>query len=122
MTSENNWFGEVLAARTSGNAGPDIPIRPAQRFREQGPGSSAPPLELISGRIVPGPQAACLSVSRLITSRLGVTPVGNPVQYDGLFGPQTATADWMDRRPGCYCETRGDTIEHVRQIRARLAA
>jgi hypothetical protein len=26
MTSENNWFGEVLAARTSGNAGPDIPI------------------------------------------------------------------------------------------------
>ena len=25
MTSENNWFGEVLAARTSGNAGPDVP-------------------------------------------------------------------------------------------------
>ena len=24
MTSENNWFGEVLAARTSGNAGPDV--------------------------------------------------------------------------------------------------
>jgi hypothetical protein len=25
MTSENNWFGETLAARTAGNAGPDVP-------------------------------------------------------------------------------------------------
>src|SRR5271166_5890194 len=47
MTSENNWFGE---------RGPGRPIRPAQRFREQGPGSSASPLELISGPIVPGPR------------------------------------------------------------------
>ena len=67
-------------------------------------------------------QAACLSVGRLIATRLGVRPAGNLVQYDGLFGPQTATADWMNRRPGCYCQTRADTIEHVRQTRARIAA
>ncbi len=56
MTSENNWFGEVLAASTSGERRAGRPIRPAQRFGEQGPGSSASPLELISGPIVPGPQ------------------------------------------------------------------
>jgi len=55
MTSDNNWFPEVLAARTSGNTGPDVPYGPAQRFGEQGPGSLASPLELISGPIVPGP-------------------------------------------------------------------
>jgi hypothetical protein len=67
-------------------------------------------------------QAACLSVGRLLTSSLAVSSAGNLVQYDGLFGPQTVTADWMDRRPGCYCQTRVGTIEHVRQTRARLAA
>ena len=55
-TSENNWFGEVLAGQDFRERGPGRPIRPAQRFREQGPGSSASPLELISGPIVPGPQ------------------------------------------------------------------
>ena len=67
-------------------------------------------------------QAACLSVGRLITSRLGVGPAGNLVQYDGLFGPHTATVDWMDRRPSCYCETRAETIERVRQMRAAIAS
>jgi len=61
-------------------------------------------------------QAACLSVGRLITSRLGVGPAGNLVQYDGLFGPHTATVDWMNRRPSCYCGTRAETIERVRQM------
>jgi hypothetical protein len=67
-------------------------------------------------------QAACLSVARLVTSRLSVRAAGNLVQYDGLFGPQTATADWMDRRPSCYCETRAGTIERVRQTRAQFPA
>lgn len=65
-------------------------------------------------------QAACLSVGRLIGTRLGVSPAANLVQYDGLFGPQTATADRMDRKPGCYCQTRAETIKLVRQMRARF--
>ena len=55
MTSENNWFGEVLAARTAGNAGPDVPYGQLSASENRGPGSSASPLELISGPIVPGP-------------------------------------------------------------------
>lgn len=55
-------------------------------------------------------QAACLPVGRLIASGLGVGVAGNLVRYDGLFGPSTATVDWMDRGPSCYCETRAETI------------
>lgn len=65
-------------------------------------------------------QAACLSIGRLIGSLLGVNAAANLVQYDGLFGPQTATAEQMNRRPGCYCQSRAGTIERVRQMRASL--
>jgi hypothetical protein len=65
-------------------------------------------------------QAACLAISRLLTTRLGLTPSANLVQYDGLFGPQAATADQMGRRPGCYCQTHGPVIKQVRQIRTQL--
>jgi len=67
-------------------------------------------------------QAACLSVARLIGSRLGIKSAANLVQYDGLYGPHTATADWMDPRPGCYCQTRAATIKLVRQKRTQSRA
>ena len=38
MTSENNWFGEVLAARTSGNAGPDVPYGQLSASENRDPG------------------------------------------------------------------------------------
>ena len=67
-------------------------------------------------------QAACLAVGRLIASQLNLRPPGNLVQYDGLYGPQTATADWMEPRPGCYCQTRAATIKIVRQRRTQSRA
>ncbi len=63
-------------------------------------------------------QAACLSIGRLISAKLGITPTGNLVQYDSLIGPQTATIDRKNQRPGCYCESRADKIERLREIRA----
>ncbi len=38
MTSENNWFEEVLAARTSGNAGPDVPYGQLSASENRDPG------------------------------------------------------------------------------------
>jgi len=38
MTSKNNWFGEVLAARTSGNAGPDVPYGQLSPSENRDPG------------------------------------------------------------------------------------
>ncbi len=38
MTSENNWSGEVLAARTSGNAGPDVPYGQLSASGNRDPG------------------------------------------------------------------------------------
>jgi hypothetical protein len=64
-------------------------------------------------------QAACLSVGRLIGSRLGVRPAANLVQYDGLFGPQASTLMTMKRRPACTCVTRRHTISQVRAQRRR---
>lgn len=62
-------------------------------------------------------QAACLSIGRLVTTKLGTTPVGNLVQYDALIGPQAAMIDRKNQGPGCYCESRADTIERLREIR-----
>jgi hypothetical protein len=64
-------------------------------------------------------QAACLSIGRLLTTRVGVTPTANLVQYDGLFGPQAVTTNRMDQRAECYCRTHAKVIEQVRQMRAR---
>ncbi|MGO8862082.1 MAG: hypothetical protein ACLQRH_15145 [Acidimicrobiales bacterium] len=62
-------------------------------------------------------QAACLSVSRLVGTQLGSPPAANFVQYDGLFGPQAATLQQMQRRPGCACQNRATSINAVRQRR-----
>lgn len=64
-------------------------------------------------------QAACLSVGRLVAAQLGRSPAANFVQYDGLFGPQTATVDTMKRRADCSCVTRRDAIRQVRRERLR---
>jgi hypothetical protein len=63
-------------------------------------------------------QSACLAVGRLIAVELGLSPVANFVQYDGLFGPQAATIESMTQRPNCLCVTRRDTIRQVREERA----
>jgi len=62
-------------------------------------------------------QAACLSVGRLLASRLDLRPNSNFVQYDGLIGPQTATALEMKKRTGCICSTRKATIDRIRENR-----
>jgi len=67
-------------------------------------------------------QAACLSVGRLLAHRLGLDPLTNLVQYDGLFGPQAATMERMTPRPDCYCQTRTRTISAVRAKRTALLA
>ena len=38
ITSENNWFGEILAARTSGNAGPEVPYGQLRASENRNPG------------------------------------------------------------------------------------
>jgi hypothetical protein len=62
-------------------------------------------------------QAACLSIGRMISTKLGIAPAGNLVQYDALIGPQTGTIVRKNQRPGCYCQSRADTIERLRGIR-----
>ena len=64
-------------------------------------------------------QAASLAVGRLLARELGVVTLQNLVQYDGLFGPQTATLEQMRATPGCYCQTHAGTIEKVRALRRR---
>ena len=67
-------------------------------------------------------QASCLAVARLVAVVQGAVPTSNFVQYDGLFGPQTATVENMKRRPGCVCQTRIASIEQVRSDRRGRAA
>lgn len=64
-------------------------------------------------------QAACLAVGRLLAAQLHRSPAGNFVQYDGLFGPQAATAETFKSRIDCVCVTRSGVIDLVRQERAR---
>ena len=63
-------------------------------------------------------QAACLSMGRLLGALQGVPVAANLVQYDGLFGPQTATRESMRSRPDCMCSVRSTAITQVRTIRA----
>jgi hypothetical protein len=65
-------------------------------------------------------QAACLAVGRLIATKLQVTPTANFVQYDGLIGPQSASAVSMKRRTDCMCFARAGSIESVRKHRKSL--
>lgn len=63
-------------------------------------------------------QAACLSISRLISSALGLAASGNMVQYDGLIGPQAVTIEQMKALPGCVCQSRAPAIAEARKKRA----
>jgi hypothetical protein len=68
-------------------------------------------------------QAAALAVGRVIAARTGFSRLPNLVQYDGLFGPQSATLDEMAVTSDCYCQTRAATIANVRAERkAKRAA
>jgi hypothetical protein len=67
-------------------------------------------------------QAACLTVGRLIATRLRVAPTANFVQYDGLIGPQSASVESMKRRTDCMCFIRAGSIESVRKRRKSLRA
>ncbi|HUF84620.1 MAG TPA: hypothetical protein VMQ81_08535 [Acidimicrobiia bacterium] len=63
-------------------------------------------------------QAAALAVGRVVAARTGLSGLSNLVQYDGLFGPQTATLDDMTAVPECYCQKRATTIAKVRAGRS----
>ena len=63
-------------------------------------------------------QAACLAVGRLLSLALGDGARPNFVQYDALIGPKSSTIDYRRAAPGCYCQTRSDTIRRVRDARA----
>ena len=65
-------------------------------------------------------QAACLSIGRLISAKLGLASTGNLVQHDALIGPQTATIVRKHHLPGCYRQSRANTIKRLRGIRIRL--
>lgn len=67
-------------------------------------------------------QAACLAIGRLVASHLGLTPNANLVQYDGLFGPQAATAETMLPRQDCICSVRTSAIREVRRNRRLSSA
>lgn len=62
-------------------------------------------------------QAACLSVGRLLAMHMGMDTGPNLVQYDALFGPQTATLEQMRIRGGCNCQQRVSSIEATRARR-----
>jgi hypothetical protein len=64
-------------------------------------------------------QAASLALGRLLAHELGFAPLPNLVQYDGLFGPQTATLEQMRPTNDCYCRTNARTIDKVRVLRSR---
>jgi hypothetical protein len=63
-------------------------------------------------------QAAALAIGRVIADSTKRSSPANLVQYDALFGPQTATLEQMLVTPDCYCQTRSATIERVRAKRA----
>lgn len=64
-------------------------------------------------------QAACLAVGRLLSVALGDGERPNFVQYDALIGPKSSTIERRLAAPGCYCQTRSDTIRRVRDTRRR---
>jgi hypothetical protein len=66
-------------------------------------------------------QAACLSIGRLIASRLNIDVPGNLIQYDSLIGPQQAIIETMRTRTRCTCVSRATTVNQVR-VRRRSAA
>ena len=91
--------------RTGLRAGPgDRPQRP-----RPGRLSAFDPVHLPPGRVPFG--------GRLLAAELGVRSSGNMVQYDGLFGPQTATVETVPRNPSCSCVTRADSIRRTRERR-----
>ncbi len=65
-------------------------------------------------------QAAALAVGRLLAR--GLIEQANLVQYDGLFGPQSATLERMTPTPGCYCQSHTATIARVRELRRGRAS
>jgi hypothetical protein len=62
-------------------------------------------------------QAASLAIGRILAGEAGLERLPNLVQYDGLFGPQAATLEYMLPTEGCYCQTNAPTIEKVRALR-----
>ena len=63
-------------------------------------------------------QAASLAIGRVLAYKLDLDGQPNFVQYDGLYGPQTAALDTMQPVADCYCQTRSPTIKKVRLLRS----
>ena len=63
-------------------------------------------------------QAASLAIGRVLAYKFNLDGQPNLVQYDGLYGPQTATLDTMQPLADCYCQTHSTTIKKVRTLRA----
>ncbi len=62
-------------------------------------------------------QAAALAVGRIFARERESQSLANFVQYDGLFGPQTATLETRAATRGCYCQSNAPTIRRVRALR-----
>ncbi len=62
-------------------------------------------------------QAACLAVGRLLRLHSSLRRGPNFVQYDALLGPSRTIKEQRRPTPGCYCQTRTNTIEQVRVAR-----
>ena len=63
-------------------------------------------------------QAASLAIGRVLAYKLDIDGQPNFVQYDGLYGPQTAALDTMQPVADCYCQTHSPTIKKVRLLRS----
>jgi hypothetical protein len=64
-------------------------------------------------------QAAALGVARLLASQLNYADQPNLVQYDGLIGPEQATALTLSGESTCYCNQRSESIAFLRGRRSQ---